>query len=331
MHELEPGKAENKSSLAYFLNPNVVRIILLMALVLVGAVSQERFLTKYNLINIINQSSALAILAFGQGLVILTAGIDLSMGAVLTVTNVLLASYSEQCPSLWLMLGGLALLGILVGFINGWVIAYRRVPPFIMTLGMSMVLSGIALYVSPVPGGVIPRELTGFLNDSWGGIPVIAVIVLALMVLLWFLTKRTRFGLYLYALGGSERLTRHSGINAGRLRVTTYMISGLLAVVAGLWMSARIYTGDPRIGDPFVLDSIAAVVLGGIPLSGGRGSIVGVLTGAITISLLSNILNMMRVAPFFQPIIKGMMLILALALFALEHRQGQSHSLEGGR
>jgi ribose transport system permease protein len=257
-------------------------------------------------------------------LVILTGGIDLSVGSILAVsgvTGVLL--WSNGIPTPIALIGGVVV-GALAGAINGVFVARFLLPAFIVTLGSMTYLRGLAY--SLLDGQpLVATELgyRGVGNGSIAGIPQPVVIMIVVYAVLWFVLERTRFGRHVYAVGGNMEGARLAGINVKRVLMTVYMIGGAAAGVAGVIFSARVLSAQPTAGTGYELDAIAAVVLGGTALAGGRGRILGTLVGAVIIGVLSNGLVLMNVPFFYQLVIKGIVIIIAIGLDSLK-RLGQS-------
>ena len=292
----------------------------LIALALVGtilSVMSSDFLTTNNLLNVMRQVSINALIAFGMTLVILLGGIDLSVGSILALSSVLTAMLLQAGVDSALA----TLLGILsggaMGLANGLVICKGRVAPFIATLASMTVLRGLALVFSngiPVTG--FDSELFSMLGGGYiaGLIPVPVAWMLILFAVFWFLLKKTVFGRHLYATGGNEEAARLSGVKVDQVKLWAYAISGSMSAMAGVVLTSRLNSAQPIAGAGYELDAIAAVVLGGTSLSGGRGWIFGTLIGALLIGVLNNGLNLLGVSSFYQQVFKGGVILLAVLL-----------------
>jgi ribose transport system permease protein len=269
-------------------------------------------------ISIANQGMTLAIAAFGQTLVIVTGGVDLSIGPLIALTNSIAASLMTDNPA---QVGIVVLLvlvtGMLCGAINGAVIAYGRLQPIVVTLATASIYTGCALFVRPRPGGYVPEWFTDGLTTSVGGIPS-ALLLLALLVVLWLVFRRTRLGLSIYAIGSSEDAAFMSGISLPRAKVAAYTLAGLLSALAGLFFTAQTATGSALSGSVFTLNSVAAVVLGGTSLAGGRGGYIGTIAGAYVISVIVSVLFFLQVSPFYQSMFQGGILLLAVSIGSLQ-------------
>lgn len=301
-------------------------LLALALMVLVLSVLSDRFLTPDNGWNILRQISVNLCLSVGMTLVILSGGIDLSCGAILALAGALAAGLLKNglaIPGTDLLLqfttSGAILAGVVVGgaagWVNGFAITRFSLPPFVATLGMFSIARGLTMLWT---GGF---PITG-LGDSFGhlgtgaflGMPMPVWIMLALTAVFVVVTKRTRFGRHLYAVGGNERAARLTGLNVSRIKLAVYTLAGALAGVAGLIVTARLDSAQPNAGLGYELDSIAAVVIGGTSLSGGRGSIWGTVLGCLIIGVLNNGLFLLNVSPFWQQVIKGLVILLAVAL-----------------
>lgn len=280
------------------------------------AIKSPPFRTLSNAENILQQISVNGILAIGMTLVIITAGIDLSVGSVLALSAVVATSFAH--PGDHILLVPL-FMGVLVGFIcgavNGWLIANRRLAPFIVTLGMMTVARGLALVYTH---GRPVTDLSDGYNEIGGGsigpVPFPALIFFAVVAMGAFLLHFTRFGRYVFAVGGNELAAKVSGVNTERILIGVYALTGALAGVAGIVLSSRVMSGPPAGGTGYELDAIAAVVIGGTSLSGGVGSIMGTIVGVLIIGVMNNGLDLLNVPSYWQQVAKGVIIILAVLL-----------------
>lgn len=292
-----------------------------MVLCLALSVISDQFLTVGNLLNVTRQVSINAIIAVGMTMIILTGGIDLSVGSIVAISGSITAGLLTGGVALVpAVLAGL-LLGMLVGMINGFVITYGKIPPFIATMGMMTIVRGYTLVYTD------GRPITGFSETfrSIGGgyigiVPVPVVIMAVIFIGAWLLLTKNRFGRYIYAIGGNEEAARLSGINTKKHLVGVYAIAGMLAALSGIILTARLNSAQPTAGMAFEMDAIAAVVLGGTSLAGGRGTIVGTLVGALIIGVLDNGLNLLNVSSFYQQVAKGVVILLAVLM---DRKQGK--------
>ncbi|WAH36365.1 ABC transporter permease [Alicyclobacillus dauci] len=302
--------------------------ILLAVLVLVTSIFSSSFRSGQNFADITTQLAPLAFVAIGQTIVILQAGIDLSIGSVVSLSTVLMALYSgNNVTAMIIAVVLVCAVGILVGLLNGVGIVYFRVPPLIMTLGTEVIVKGVALYLMPSPGGAVNSGFAGALTSDFGNITVMLILTILLYALFTFVFQKTKFGRYTYAVGGDKgdvSSARKAGIPVNRTQILGYVVCSLMGALGGLLLAANIYSGDPVIGDTFSLDSITAVIVGGTSLFGGVGTAIGSFAGVVLISIIGNILNMWNVPSFYQYIVKGVILVTALLLYQLRARRGRS-------
>jgi ribose/xylose/arabinose/galactoside ABC-type transport system permease subunit len=277
---------------------------------LILAVATDAFFTGSNLSNVLRQNAFTAILAAGMTFVILTAGIDLSVGSVVGLAGMICADVLTRGHGVAAGVAAGLLVGATVGMFNGLVITKVRIPPFIVTLAMMQVVRGAAFkYTNARTISGLPSSFAA-LGDS---LPTFAITA-AVFVTAWVVLTRTSFGRHVYATGGNRDAAWLSGIRVRRLLFAVYVLSGLTAGLAGVLVAARLGAGYPRAGEFYELDAIAAVVVGGTSLFGGRGSIWGTLAGAFFIGILNNGLNLFRVSPYDQMIVKGAVLLAAASL-----------------
>lgn len=301
-------------------------IAALAIMVLALSITTDTFWTPENGVTVLRQISVNLCLSIGMTLVILSGGIDLSVGSVLALSGavaagllkngvdlVSLGAHVEFTPAGAVVVG--VVVGLLCGAFNGAAITRFGLPPFVATLGMLSIARGLTMLWT---GG---HPITG-LGPSFGylgagsfiGLPTPAWIVAALVVAFGVVTQRTRFGLHLYAVGGAERAARLSGVSVGRVKLLAYTLCGGLAGMAGILATARLDSATPNAGVAYELDSIAAVVIGGASLSGGRGSVYGAVLGCLIIGVLNSGLVLLEVSPFWQQVIKGAVILIAVAV-----------------
>ena len=281
------------------------------------SIASPTFLTPSNLFSVLRQVSYSGLIAFGMTFIILIGGIDLSVGAILALVGIVTASLIQagMDPILASCIG--LLLGAACGAINGLLVSFGRIAPFIATLATMILFRGIAQeYSQSKP---ISINVDGFFNEIGSGylfdtIPVPVVLMLLVYFMLWFVLKKTRFGRHVYALGGSEDVARISGLKVRSLKLWVYTLSGLMSGLAALVVTSRLSSASPNAGAMYELDAIAAVVLGGTSLSGGRGWIFGTLVGVVLLGILSNGLNLLNVSSNYQLIIKGVVILFAVLL-----------------
>lgn len=326
MKQLNIQQTNIKDSLIKFQS-----IIALVLLCIVLTILSDRFLTPENGWNIMRQISINVCISVGMTLVILTKGIDLSVGSILAFSGAVAAGLLNngiQIPSMDLYIGftvlGAILSGLAVGsglgFFNGWMITKFKVPPFVATLAMLTIARGATMLWTggfPITG---LGEHFAFIGTGWFlGIPMPVWITAVVVIIAVIVTKKTKFGRYIYAIGGNESASRLSGLPINKIKIWVYVIAGLLAAVGGIILTSRLDSAQPNAGLSYELDSIAAVVIGGTSLSGGRGSIMGTVQGALIIGVLNSGLVLLNVSPFWQQIIKGLVILIAVILDRMNH------------
>ncbi len=319
---LSGKRKRSAQSRAVFLRRNgpiIMVYVFILLLVFIGITQSERFFTERNLTNVARQSAFLGIVALGQMLVILTAGIDLSVGSLVKVSILVSAivmngESANVLPAIIATLG----LGVLVGLIHGFLINELRIAPFIVTLASLVILRGIGLTISSSPVGKASREVMMFYVQKIGPIPIIAWMFFLLIVLTILLLRFTVFGKYLYAVGGNIEVARLSGVPVKAVRYGVYVLCSLTAAVTGLLWLSRMGVGDPAIGDGIELQTITAVIIGGTSLFGGRASVLGTLGGVLLLGITANLLVMLGVNQFIQGLIQGVIIVAAVALYKQE-------------
>lgn len=304
-------KVRGNSGILQRMGPLVGLILIVFILSMVNS----DFLTVSNIFNVLRQVSINALIAYGMTFVILTGGIDLSVGSIIALSSAFAAGMMASGTNSWVAIGIGVLSGTLMGTVNGVIIARGKVAPFIATLATMTIFRGLTLVYTegkPITGlpdafGMIGR---GYLLE----IPMPVIWMLAAFGVLYVILKFTSFGRHVFALGGNEEATRLSGINTNRVKILVYSISGLMASLSGIILTSRLNSAQPTAGTSYELDAIAAVVLGGTSLSGGKGWIVGTLIGAMIIGILDNGLNLLNVSSFYQQVVKGGVILLAVLL-----------------
>ncbi|MET1028754.1 MAG: ABC transporter permease [Dongiaceae bacterium] len=290
------------------------------------------FFTTQNILNVLRQASINGILAIGMTFVILTRGIDLSVGSVVALAGIIGASFATTSsiagvagapyPAYIAILVGIAV-GLAAGSVSGIIVSRFRVPPFVVTLGMLSTARGLTLLYTD--GRPVPSLEPSFRWIGTGevfGVPTPILILIAVFAISWWVLGRTRFGRHVYAVGGNPRAASTSGIVVSRIRLAVYMISGAMAGLAGLVLSARTGSGLTQAGISYELDAIAAVVIGGTSLSGGVGTVTGTLFGALIIAVMNNGLDLLGVDSNYQQIIKGLMIVIAVMIDTSREKEG---------
>jgi ribose transport system permease protein len=294
---------------------------LLVVVILVGAVASPHFLTPNNIFNVMRQAAALAFVSLGQTFAIMADCVDISVGSMISLTQCLAAGTMNGqaagiLPALGLIAGAVAANGLA----NGLAVAKRKGNPFIVTLGSMAVVQGVVLlYTGGSPLGSVPDGVRQLAEGYVGPAPFPVVLVVVLFLLAHVALRRTRYGRYVLAVGGNEEIARLSGIRTARIKVATYLLSSAAAALTGIFLAARMNIGDPLVGVGFDLDSIAAVVIGGTDIAGGRGSIVGTMGGVLLYAVLNNLMNVLNVSPFYQIVAKGAVMVIAISVYQLRY------------
>ncbi|MBP1744224.1 MAG: ribose transporter permease [Firmicutes bacterium] len=292
-----------------------ISLIGLLTLCIIIALISPRFLTVSNILNVLTQVSVNAILAIGMSFVILTGGIDLSVGSVLAITGAVLATFAKTGGNILPGVIAAIMLGAAIGLVNGLLVSKGKVQAFIVTLATMTIFRGVTyVYTGGNPISGLGNNISFIGNSSIFGVPLPIFFIIIVLLIAWYALNQTRFGRYIYALGGNEDSARLSGISTNRIKSLVYVISGVTAAIAGIIVTSRIGSASPNAGVGFELDAIAAVVLGGTSLAGGEGKVTGTIIGALIIGVLNNGLNLMGVSPFYQAIVKGLVILLAVLL-----------------
>ena len=288
------------------LSIGVMMIPVLLLVIL--ATMAHGFASLENLANLSSQITALVMVALGQLMVALVMGLDLSVGSVISLVTCVIATGGPLVLAIPLAF----VIGIMVGLINGWGVTTLRIHPIIMTLSSMTFLQGVTLMWQSTPGGHVPKIFSVIWAGHTLGVPHSLMWSAMCALVLSLIIRHSRFGLHLYAVGGNAVSARLNGVASNRVTVSAYVLCSVLAVMAGLYLAARIASGDPKIGAPFGLDSVTAIALGGVQLSGGIGGVAGAIVGALSLGLISNGMNLLGVSPFLQASAKGLLLIVAI-------------------
>ncbi len=291
-------------------------ILLLSILIFAGmfVLQQHRLPGNFEITSTVDNTMPLALAAIGQTIVVLTRGIDLSVGGVVDLTNALAAIFLTGSIAHMIVVGVLVVLvGAAAGLLNGLVVGLGRLQPIVVTLATLSIFQGLAIRVLPQPGGQVPQEVTNLLVSTSGPY---ALIVLGLAVLGWMALRRSRPGVEIFAVGNDEQAAIAHGINAVRTKIVAYTIGGALYGLAGLFLAANATSGDATSGNVYTLTSIVAAVLGGVSLFGGRGSATGAICGAFITTMIVNILFYAHINPLYQSFYEGLFLVIAVVLGA---------------
>ena len=293
----------------------VIALIILMAVI---TIINSNFLTANNLLNLLLQVTSNALIAFGMTFVILTGGIDLSVGSILALSSALTAGLLGSGMPVTLAILISLILGCILGMMNGLLISYGKLAPFIVTLATMTIFRGATLVYTngnPITKGLSDTFLFQFLGQGYiVGIPFPVIIMFIVFIVLYVLLHKTAFGKSVYAIGGNEKAAYISVVKLNKVKIIIYSISGIMASISGLIITSRLSSAQPTAGASYEMDAIAAVVLGGTSLSGGKGRILGTLIGALIIGVLNNGLNIIGVSAFWQQVVKGVVILIAVLI-----------------
>ncbi len=319
MESVNIKRGINKDFITKKASEYAIILVFLLFCIILSFISPY-FLTGQNILNVFRQVSINGLLSIGMTFVILTGGIDLSVGSVLAFGGVLGASLASSSFGGNVAPAGVSYLvallgGVVLGAATGGIIAKWKVAPFVVSLGMMSIARGLTyIYTNGMP---VPKIDKSFLFIGKGdilGLPMPVIVFIAVFVIAWITLYKTRFGRYIYAVGGSEKSAKISGINTRLIIFSVYVISGFLSALAGVILTARTTAGLPQAGTSYELDAIAAVVIGGTSLSGGQGSLVGTVFGVLIIGVINNGLDILGVSSYYQQVVKGVIIIAAVLL-----------------
>ena len=305
-----------------YFKENLAILVAFIILCVGLSIATPAFFTKDNILNVLRQVATNSNLAIGLTMAIIIGGIDLSVGAILAFSGLLCASFISDGMNLGLAVLLAFTLGALFGLLNGLIIAYTNMPPFVVTLATQNIARGIVnVYANGQPISA-RNPVFNFLGVGYFlGIPLPVIYSFVLLAVMILILGRSKFGRQLYAVGGNEEAARFSGINIKKVKIIVYTLCGALASFSGIILAARMYSGQPTAGDGFELDAIAASVLGGVSFSGGVGKLGGTIIGVLVLGVLTNGLNLLNINSFWQYIIKGIIILLAVYLDILKKRR----------
>jgi ribose transport system permease protein len=302
-------------------NPYLLSLILLILMILINRALQDNLFEIGSLNSNLRIFTPAILVAVGQTFVIIAGGVDLSVGAILSMTNAILATQIPQEATGDVFIRALALAlgaGLLAGALNGFGVTVLRLQPIVTTYATSFIFSGIALKILPEPGGRLPRDLTTFYRNPLQLTPEfqipVATIVIALLIIFWIVLTNTRYRQYLFSTGSKPDAAYSTGVRVNRIKFTTYLFSALFATIAALALTLGSGTGNPRAGDQMTLPSVVAVVLGGTRLAGGSGNIVGSIIGVVILGLIGNIISFAKLDSWVRPLVDALIIIAALAI-----------------
>ncbi len=289
----------------------------LFAMIVVGALSTDVFIKQRNLLKLFEANVGLLMVTYAQLFVISLGSIDLSVGSVISVVNVLLITLINESPISWVYAFALALMvGAAIGLINGLLVVKGNMQPIIATLATQTIFAGVALFIMDIPSGVLPSELSKFLVRGWEyWFPLVYVTLIT--VVMWIFFNRTSHGRSILAIGGNEMSAESSGIAVKRTKVLAFVLSGVMAAIAGIVITAYTTSGNPLVGEHYTQRSITTAVVGGALLAGGKCSVIGCIASVAIMGIINNLLNLMRITAYYQYVLQGVILVLALAISAI--------------
>lgn len=312
-------KTKAANGFTSMLKNNMGIIFVLLILCIILSIVSPVFLTTDNLISVLRQVSNNVFLALGMTLVMILGGIDLSVGAIVAASGTLTVGFivnNGMSIPVAILLG--ILIGVVLGFFNGVIIAHFKLPAFIVTLATMNIAQGIAYIYSGGRSARITNDAYTLIGTGklFGFLPLPVVYMVILTIIFIIVLNKTRFGTNIFAIGGNREAARLSGVPSKKVEIAVYTIAGLLAALAGIVLSARMYSGQPSVGSGYEMDAIAACVLGGVSMAGGRGRISGTIFGVLIIGIVSNGLNLMGVSSFWQLLVKGLIILIAVLIDA---------------
>lgn len=306
----------------WYKNSQVIIICLFtIAVMFVAALLDQDFMTARNMNNLVLNSLPIMIVSFGQMMIILTAGIDLSLGSMVSLCNVVCVVMMGQDTPANIFLGVITALavGLGCGAFNGLLVTKARLSPVIATIATMSVYGGLALWIMPIPGGDVPSVFAKFMLGK-SGFPTHIVLMAGVAFLIWLLTTYCPMGKKIRAIGGNEDAAYSTGVAVNKVKLLTYALAGLLSAVAAIFLTAQMRSGDAAVGNSYSLNSITVAVVGGTLLTGAVGNVLGAVAGAFMIMVLNNILNLVGVSSFYQYVFQGLILIVALAVSSFRTR-----------
>ena len=313
-----------RANIARFIRrePSVLVAYVVLTVIVVGWVISTPRIGILPITYTLGQKLPLVCVTIGAAIVLISRGVDLSIGGTLTLVNVIIAKGTDGDGNfvLWSFVALLAALA--AGAVNGLLVAWRRLSPLIATLATQSILLGLALYILPIPGGEVPSWVTRVPVQLVGGIPVVGILIVLVPLALWWPLKRSPYGTALYAVGNDESAAFTSGIRVRLVTGSAYMLAAFFAWLGGVFLTMNAGSGDPSIGVPYTLNAIAAAVIGGVALSGGRGTVLGAVAGALILSFINNLLFALGVSVYWQYLATGVLLLAALAVpFVIDRLQ----------
>lgn len=310
------------NSFMLWLKRNLASIIALLIMVVILSFTTNSFMVSTNLISVLRQVCVNCFIAFGITCVLISGGIDLSVGSVVAAAGVISVRMANAGMPVAVSVGVALLFGAALGLFNGYIISHTTLPPFIVTLSTQIIVRGISYLLT----GGLPAQCT---NDAFNylgtgmvfGIPIPVILVILVLVILYFIINRTAFGRHIYATGGNREAAEYAGVNTKSVQMRVYMISGIVAALAGVVLAARLYSGQPSVGEGFERDAIAASVLGGTSFNGGIGTMGGTVVGVLIIGVLNNGMNLLKINSYWQYVVKGCVILGAVYIDFMKKRR----------
>ncbi len=310
-------------------DPGIFVWILLAAIIVLSILANPMFIRARNLKNVfLIQPVGIGLASLGQAVVIISGGIDMSVGAAVSFLTSIAGGLFRDFPQIGVLpvMLIIAALGLLIGLVNGLLVVKLKIAPFMATLAtMSVIQGGIFIYTKKTIGG-IPKSFRFIAEGSLGGIPVCFLYFAVIFVLALILMNRSRFGRHLYAVGANEWVSAITGIAVDRVKLSAYLLGGLLTGLASVFLAGRMGGGGPLVGKGYELDTITAVVIGGVSLSGGEGNIAGAVGGVLILAIFSNMMNILDVSPYIQMLLKGLILITAVFFYSTKTFKEESQA-----
>jgi len=313
------SSAHNRKLLIGRKNDVIFIYIFLVVLIIVSSFLDEDFLSLYNMKNLLRVWAPFIVATYAQSMILISmAGVNLSVSGTVSVVNCLCATMMTDAPIIgWLgpVLFSMGV-GVFIGWVNGMLVAKGRQQPIIITLATDIFLLGLALFILPSPGGHVNQPFSRFMVNGLNGLtPLIFTTLVTVAV--WVMLNRTRFGRQCYAVGGNENAAYSSGIKVDRIKIWAFIVSGLLASIGGIMLTALMSSGAAHCGDEYAMRTITAAVVGGVSLMGGRGGIIGCIAGVFILAIINNILNLVGISSYYQYVFQGGILLVALAFAAI--------------
>ncbi|HJB01219.1 MAG TPA: ABC transporter permease [Candidatus Mediterraneibacter merdavium] len=300
----------------------VPSMVVLLVMIVAAAVISPTFRNAYNIRNIAAQAAVLSVVAIAQCKVLFIGGIDMSVSSIISFSTIMVAMFSgDSVTDILVSILFAVGVGAFTGLINGIGVVRFQIPAMIITISTQAFLKGVCLILMPSGGGKVNTDFASFMKTRIGVLNVSIILAIVLYAVLFIVMHYTQFGRNMYAIGNGENYARQSGIKVKKNIVIVYVLSGMIAAVAGVFLSVRISTGNPLVGDSYAMDSVAAAVVGGVSMNGGIGSVIGAFFGAIILTLINNIMNNLGISPYYQYIAKGIVLVASLMIFQIKRKE----------